>query len=387
MSGSVIQIHAHAPAPSEVQLRKGGVELVDVFTDRWLGLCRESGIDAPFYHPAWIGAYLRAFESRARVLLVTAHSGERLTAVLPLIQERATLCGIPVRKLRGAANAHCNRFDLVRAAGGEGDAAVRLIWETLCKRSDWDVIELPYVVSGGAAEQLLDLAAADGHFTGKYELGCSPYIPLGGVDDVARIPRNSHFRQNLRRRMRKAQSQYGVRLIRIDSADPKALWQYYELESRGWKGKDKAAIASTEWIRGFYDEIARIGARDGYFVLYLLEFGDRTVAGHFGLVYNGRYYCPRVSYDETYAAFGPGHLIVEAILRDLVQRGVCEFDFLGGWMEWKGEWTQLSRPYNCCYIFRPGLFGRTLCWMKLDLMTKARESWRQLRFHIRRRFR
>src|SRR5437762_3376148 len=122
--------------------------------------------------------------------------------------------------LRGAANTHSCRFDLLCASGSDGEFAVRAIWESI---------------------------------------------------------KNHPSRAGLER--------------------------FYELERDGCKGKRNTAIACCPAIRRFYDTIAKAGAQAGFFSLYLLEFGDSVVAGHFGLAYNGRYYSPKVAYDEKFAAY------------------------------------------------------------------------------------
>jgi CelD/BcsL family acetyltransferase involved in cellulose biosynthesis len=125
------------------------------------------------------------------------------------------------------------------------------------------------------------------------------------------------------------QAQGTLRLSRIDRADAAALDRFFALERSGWKGAMGTAIACQESTRRFYDEIARAGERFGYFTLYLLEFGNEVVAGHYGLTYKGHYYTPKVAYDEKYSKLGPGHIIVDAVLRECLQRGLHEFDFLG----------------------------------------------------------
>ena len=245
--------------------------------------------------------------------------------VLPLIEENTLFCGFPVRMLRGAANVHSCRFDLLCASGPDGELAVKAIWESIKKDTTWDVIELPYVPSGGAAEQLLRQASGDGFLTGQIESDETPYIP--NLQHSMLRSGHSHFQSNVRRRMRKAREQWPVRLNRVVTTDAAALERSYELESSGWKGKGKTAIACSPAIRRFYDAIAKAGAQAGYFSLYLLEFGDTVVAGHFGLAYNGHYYSPKVAYDERFAAYGPGHLIVDAILRDIADRKTKEWSW------------------------------------------------------------
>jgi len=360
------------------QIERGDVHLIERIAAQWLQLCKEATNDEPFYRPEWVGAYLRAFEPRGGLLLVTAHMEERLMGVLPLIEENTLFCGFPVRMLRGAANVHSCRFDLVRASGPDGELAVKAIWETIKKDTTWDVIELPYVPSGGAAEQLLRLASGDGFLTGQTESDETPYIP--NLQHSMLRSGHSHFQSNVRRRMRKAREQWPVRLNRVVTTDPAALERFYELESSGWKGKSKTAIACSPAIRRFYDAIAKAGAQAGYFSLYLLEFGDTVVAGHFGLAYNGHYYSPKVAYDERFAAYGPGHLIVDAILRDIADRGFQGYDFLGPRMEWKTEWTKDLRGHSFCYVFRPGLFGSILYSARLKVREKLAEFARRAAF-------
>jgi len=296
---------------------------------------------------------------------------ERLMGVLPLIEENTLFCGFPVRMLRGAANVHSCRFDLLCASGPDGELAVKAIWKSIKKDTTWDVIELPYVPSGGGAEQLLRLASGHGFLTGQTESDETPYIP--NLQHSMLRSGHSHFQSNVRRRMRKAREQWPVRLNRVVTTDPAALERFYELESSGWKGKGKTAIACSPAIRRFYDAIAKAGAQAGYFSLYLLEFGDTVVAGHFGLAYNGHYYSPKVAYDERFAAYGPGHLIVDAILRDIADRGFEGYDFLGPRMEWKTAWAKDLRSHSFCYVFRPGLFGSILCTARLKVREKLAE--------------
>ncbi len=360
-----------------VRTQRGGIELLEQLAPEWLALSAESPEDEPFKHPDWIRAYLQVFEPGCKLELITAHVDDRLQALLPLVEQKTSFCGFPARKLRGPANVHSYRFDMVSGPGVQGDEAGKRIWESLRERKDWDLVELPDVPQGGAAESLLEAARQDGYLTGMWESIKSPYISLSGVTDASLIPRSAHFRQNLRRRLRKAQAKWNVRLSRTEKADPIALERFLQIERSGWKGERGTAIASEADTLRFYDEIARIAEQRGYFSLYLLEFGDKAVAGHFGLTYNNRYYSPKVAYDESFAEYGPGHLIVDAILRDCLQRGLQEFDFLGPSMEWKTEWTPKVRIHASCYIFQQGLLGRTLYSAKFKLMTELRKVARQ----------
>jgi len=181
------------PQAPLAEVQTGGVELIDALAEEWRGLCEEEPNDQPFCRPEWVGAYLRAFAPRAKLVLITARVDGRLRAVLPLIEERGFLCGLPVRKLRSAANVHCVRFDMVRGAGAEGEAAVLAVWRRLRDLPGWDLIDLPYAYEGGTLEQLLRAAREDEYLVESVQSWRSVYVPLPGENGA---PQNWFFVQS-----------------------------------------------------------------------------------------------------------------------------------------------------------------------------------------------
>lgn len=336
----------------------GGREILDRLAGPWEALCDEGPSDAPFYRPAWIRTWYEAFCPGARLRVVVAWRGDRLRGLLPLVECRGRMRGVPIRLLRGAANVHSCRFDLIRGAG-DGEAAVSAIWRELARSGGWDVIEIPDVPEGGSAEGLVRHAASEGHPTGRWESMRSPFVPLGGgADPLAGT--DAKFRSNLRRRRRRLEERGALELRRFDRFDPQALQAFYDLERSGWKGRVGTAIACAEATRRFYDGIARWAGDAGCLSLYALLLEGRPVAMHFGLEHGGRYLLPKPAYDERHGDCSPGQLLVQAVLADCAARGLREFDFLGPSMEWKGEWTDRVRPHAFWYVFRRGPVGRAL---------------------------
>ncbi len=354
-------------------VNRGGMELVDNVAGEWRELCSASEL-APFHHPEWIAAYLRAFAPRATVRLLTARAGSRLRAVLPLM-EQSKFCGLPARVLRGTSNVHSCQFDLV--TGKEQTAAsIGAVWNHLKEMSDWDVLEFNDVPAGGAAEQLLALAASDDYPVGQWPTNVSPYVSLRGAADALQVIPGGEFRRELRRQMRRASEKWQIELHRSDSACAGDLQQFYAIEMSGWKGRNHSAIASRPATQLFYDEIAKSASTLGYLSLYLLHFDGVPVAGHFGLTYRGRYYTPKIAYDERFASVGPGHLLIEAVLRDCISRGIGEYDIVGPSVPWKLKWTSNTRSHAHCYVFRKGAYGRVLHAVKCRFMTRLRVAAR-----------
>ena len=351
------------------EFHRGGLELVDNIAGEWRALCAATD-SAPFHHPEWVVAYLRAFAPSAVVRLLTVRADGGLCGVLPMTEE-SSFYGLPARVLRGASNVHSIRFDLVVGAG-QAETAIGATWSRLKAMNDWDVLEFKDVPVGGAAEQLLARAVADGYLIGQWKTDSTPQVSLCGASDALQVIPSGRFRRDLRRNIRHAHEKWHVELCRADSASPEQLRQFYELEMSGWKGRQKTAIALHPATQLFYDEIAKSTSSLGYFSLYLLHFDGVPVAGHFGLTYRGRYYAPKVAYDEQYAGVAPGHMLVEAVLRDCIARGVTLYDTLGSSAPWKLKWTSTTRDHAHCYIFAKSAYGGILHLVRCGAMAKLR---------------
>lgn len=352
--------------PVEVDVLAGGPQILERIAAEWRTLCDEGPCDEPFYRPEWISAHLRAFEPDASLRVYTARSGGRLRAVLPLVEERATVRGIPVRKLRSAAGVHSCRFDLVHGRD-DGMEMGRRIWERLRASGGWDVIEITDVPEGGVIDRLLGVAEEDGHPIGRWESLRTPYIPIDGTFDQVLERTDAKFRANVRRRRKKLEGKGAVRFVHTKEADARVLADFYELERSGWKGERGTAIGCDPKTRRFYDQIATWASEQGCLSLYALELEGRPVAMHYGLTWRGRYFLPKPAFDEGHRECSPGQLLLHDVLRSCAEQGLREFDFLGPWMEWKADWTDQVRVHHWCYVFRKGPVGQALHAAKFRL--------------------
>ena len=327
-----------------------------------------------FLRHEFILAWLDNFAPQRTWRVCTARDGEgALLAVLPLVEQRTHLCGVPVLELAGAANAHSCRFDLLCMPGAEREVASAL--DAFLAAGRHDVLRLPDVPEGGAARALYERAAARGAPVGAWPSQDSPYFPLPRTWEALEQSLDARFRANLRRRRRKLASQGELQLQRVEGGAQldAALEEGLLLEATGWKGRNGTAMAQDRSTRDFYVELAHVAAARGWLALYLLRVQGRAVGFHYALAYEGRYLLLKPAYDEQVAACSPGQLLVEDVARDGVSRGWTEFDFLGPDMTWKRDWTSARRHHDWLYVFRDTRLGRALASAKFRLVPAARE--------------
>jgi CelD/BcsL family acetyltransferase involved in cellulose biosynthesis len=369
------------PAATIPAVREGcGTTAIAALQNDWRSLCANAGNDEPFYRPEWIEAYVQAFAPEAKLIVAAARCGGRLSGILPLISGRTMFCGLPARILSSPTNPHSPRFDLLRARGDSGDAAVDAIWEALKTLQGWDVIELREVPEDGAAMRLLDLAARDGYLTGRWQSKQTPIVLTAASTAEPWLEHGSaSFRKNLRRVERKLAALGEVRARSIDTPDLSWMEAFYALERSGWKGASGSAIACHPGTRYFYDRIARSAGQFGDFLMHALECDGRLVGASYGIRYRDRLYTPKLGIDEHFKACSPGHLTVQAILRDCVARGITVCDFVGPCLEWEAHWASFTRPHDWIWIFRNSIVGRCLHAAKFT----ARPALRRVHGYLR----
>ena len=339
----------------------------------WDALVEATG-NTVFYRHAFIRIWVDNFapEARLRVLIARAVDG-RLVGVLPLLDSRGSLYGVPVQELASTANPHSCRFDLVTTDAATVGAA---FLEHLECDPDWTLLRIIDVPEQGAAFSILEAAAARGYPHGTWTSLESPFIPLATRWEEQQARLQSKFKANLRRRRKKLEERGKVTFERVSGGtllDAK-LEEGFALERSGWKGQRGTAMAQDPKTRGFYTELARHLSYRGELALYFLRLDGRAVAFHFGIESAGRYYLLKPGYDETLKECSPGQLLMEEVLRACVNAGLSELDFLGPDMPWKRDWTERVRVHTWLFIFRNSRFGRALCRAKFEWVPKAKEA-------------
>jgi CelD/BcsL family acetyltransferase involved in cellulose biosynthesis len=335
-----------------VRADRGGVELIDRFADEWHDLCRDARDDQPFFHPEWVGAYLRTFFPSARLLVITARVKNTLSLILPLMEETGTFSKIPVRRLRVPVNSTSGRFDAICRVGPMGDAALRATWNFLRDLRGWNVLQFFDSLDGSAVSRIVEMAIADGFRTVTVPDRPNPVIRVpSDPAQLQKMPPNSKLRSQLRQIRHRVQQAGRLTFCRTTEATPEALERFYRLEASGWKAHS-GSCALTDGSRPFYDQVMQAAAHRGLLSLYTLELNGNLIAAHMSLVHRDRCYSPKVAYNEDYKPFAPGHLMIAEILQDCFQRGIKVFDITGQDQPWKLKWTSECRQVSHHYIFK-----------------------------------
>jgi CelD/BcsL family acetyltransferase involved in cellulose biosynthesis len=337
----------------------------------WNDAVERAGTAHPFLRHEWMRTWWEAFgggDCQLRVLVV--RSGDRITAIAPLMRETGRMYGVPVRRLRFLQNDHTPRADVIVAERPE--QSYRAIWQALVDdRDNWDVLQLSQLPGESTTRETFSKLAADGGYaTGVWRSGDSPYVTLNGSWDAYFSGRSAKFRQNVRNRISRLR-QFGepqLEVVSDGAAIQRASEDAVRLEESGWKNDAGTAIGADEATRAFYTSLVERAMARGWLRLLFLTVNGRRIAGSFGLCYQRRLFLCKTGYDPTYAKCSPFKVLTYLLLREAFAEGLAEVDLLGDPEPWKLEWTTTTRQHDWLFVFSGTARARLLYPVKFRLL-------------------
>lgn len=319
----------------------------------WNCLVEEAGIDHPFLTHEWVRTWWKSFGAGKKLHILVVQLGDEAIAIAPLMLSQERIYGFQVRRLGSIDNAHTPRFDFIIARWPE--EAYRAIWSCLLKqRGQWDVLELNQLPFGSRTlEELPRLAAAEGFLIGTWHSEDSPYVEFTEGWE-AYLNSLSHNQRSLMHKRLKRLSRLGKIQLEVISCREKvksALAAGLRIEAAGWKSKTETAMLSWSDVGQFYAQMAFEAAPRGILRLLFLSVGETRIAFAYALCYKNKLYVLKAGYHPDYAVYSPYNLLCYLVFQDACERGLAEYEFLGGSDEWKLHWTKQTRAHYWLYIF------------------------------------
>jgi CelD/BcsL family acetyltransferase involved in cellulose biosynthesis len=342
----------------------------DLLVDEW-------GIDRVFLSHAWFRTWWEAFGNNNELFVVTVRSSGRLVAAAPMMRTSASIYGFKATALHAIYNPHTPRYDFI--VGDHQDVRLyEAIWETLVEQAHCDMIVLAQVpMESDTILSMEKLAKHGGWLTGQWMAPAAPYIRLADY---------STFFQSLRSSSRFTLTKRYSRLNKVEPVEvevvsdaarvDEAMQDGLRIEAAGWKGRQGTAMLSNPAVTQFYTRLAHREAELGQLRLTFLRTGGKRISFNYLLENRKKLYAVKIGYDPKYHAYSPGNMLLNLILKDACDRGIYEYDLLGGADEWKFEWTKESREHRWLFLFRNRLRARALHHLKFGVVPFVKKHLR-----------
>jgi CelD/BcsL family acetyltransferase involved in cellulose biosynthesis len=186
------------------------------------------------------------------------------------------------------------------------------------------------------------------------------YVDLQSGWDQYLATRPARVLADHRRKVRRLQAAGRIRFhsIKADPAKlPELLDEAFDVEADGWKGKTGSAMRFNDPIRRFVSCLADEFARTSQLQIDFLRVNDTAIAMDILLEHDGKLWEIKKGYREGAQQYSPGMLLLHETLRDLCNRGLKGYEFLGSGDRLQADWATGRRELQTLVYYPYDLGG------------------------------
>jgi CelD/BcsL family acetyltransferase involved in cellulose biosynthesis len=359
---------------------RGGFEGLRAEWDR---LLEASPSDGFFLTWEWLYTWWKHLGGERRLALLAVRCGGELAAVAPLALARSRAWRpLPVTSLQllGTGQVGSDYLDLVARSGDEHRAAGALAEHLGRHRGMIELGQLP--AERSSATLVAERLRERGWGALERTTHVCPFIDLAGESWESYFAGlGSSHRANLRRRLRKLEAGFDVRLERVESEAElrEAFTVLVELHHRRWADRGGSDAFGGPAVVAFHRELASRCLRRGWLRLYVLRLDGRPAAALYGFLYRGRFLFYQGGFDPAFADWSVGLVTMGLTIRSAIEEGAREYDLLHGDEDYKFLWTNRTRELARLELYPPtaaGLLERRLRQATRTLKGRLR-GWRR----------
>ncbi len=345
------------------------IERFNAIEPEWDRLVERSGGDRVFSSHAWFRTWWESFGSGKQLHIITVRAGRELVAAAPMMKTRPRMFGIRLHLLESIYNPHVPRCDFI-IADRRNDVLYRSIWSGLRDQVECDAVALKQIPEESATHRVIErIAVSDGWRAGEWKPRRSPYVRLGNSHEDLLANLKGTDRYNLRKRYERLQGKgcVDVEVITERHAVADAMRDGLRIEAAAWKGGRGTAMICDPAVSEFYVRLAERQADRGQLRLTFLRIAGKRISFSYILRGGNKLCAVKIGYDPDYHAYSPGTMLLNLILKDAIEEGMTEYDFLGDDDEWKLDWTRETRGHRWLFLFRNRPRARLLHFLKCEM--------------------
>ncbi|MEW6379717.1 MAG: GNAT family N-acetyltransferase [bacterium] len=335
--------------------------------DTILERCASSSI---FLTWEWLFTWWVHYQQNRKLFLILFREKGELQGIAPLFHEEEVRGGIRMRTLRflGSDGPACSEFlDLIIAPGYDTEVYQRF-GEFLKERSPlWDRIVLNPLSWGNSEIYRLYRMLNRSYSAELEEAFRCPYIRLPSDWDQFLVRLSRNFRQQIRTSLRKFEQQTEMRyLSNAQDIFPVPLL-VNTLRTLNGQRMERKGIDSTLKISSFHRfllDVAEHLHRRGWLSCSLIQRDQQIAAIIFNFRYGKKVWYYQAGFLPEYAHFRPGTLLFAQTIREAIEAGFLEYDFLRGEEEYKYRWGSLNRPVTTFRLYNRKLFPQMIYYFR-----------------------
>lgn len=330
-------------------------QLTAAFKQEWSDLLQSARADLSLA-PEWFASTVHARSADNCAYVFAIYDGNRLIGVLPHVDRRNHVLGIPVSTAESPGSyLVANHPGLIA-----GDAQV-VLGAILDHSNSCDVLVLPNLpIDSATLAAVYQLAGTRGLIAVSRPGHSSPYLSIATSWDEFIASKDKKLRYKVRNSLKDLEAAGTVREEWITSATQcdRFYADMLQIESHSWKVAAGMAISGSELEQAYYRRLLPFLAQRDALRANAIYLDENPVAYSLCYLSQGAFRQLKTSFDDRHAKLSPGSAVLHRALQRAFEAGGCEFDFLGDMMQHKNHWASGVREHRTVYLFLRSWRGR-----------------------------
>ena len=341
--------------------------------DDWRALAeqRSNGFVTPEWFRSWWDH--QGHTSSSPLISVARRSDGSVAGVMPLVLDESSL----PRAIRFAGATIGDRFHPAASEADEASVATATMQALEVAGMDHRMVLLEYIDTRSRWWRLMQGASSLRRTIIEQQQTTVSFIDLRHLDWEGYVSRrSSKFRKQIRRGERILDREHTMRLRGTTKdtleADIAELFRLHDLRRSGLGGSSLDAPARRV-LRAF----AIAAHRRGWLRLNMMEADGAPVAAFLGWRVGDCYVSYQGGFDPAWSKRSVGVAIEAMNIRNAIEEGAAEYDFLLGTEDWKSRFAAETRPTQTAVLLRARRPTRVL----VAAEARARRAGSRMREH------
>jgi CelD/BcsL family acetyltransferase involved in cellulose biosynthesis len=212
----------------------------------------------------------------------------------------------------------------------------------------WDIVELHYISEESPIAKNYDTLFKDFKFRASIQQhNICPYIPLSSNRDFYENLYNQSLVKYLKRKTRKFDRDLNHRILTIsDLSDLEgSLENLFDLHKKRRNHQLQLGQFRSEDSKQLFRNLSYDLFKRGWLKVVFLLVDDQKVACLYNFEFKNRAYFYQSGLDPNpkFAKYSLGYIILAFTIKEALESGIKEYDFLSGNEDYKKEWTRVYR--------------------------------------------
>lgn len=312
----------------------------------------------------WLSLWWHHYGGERRLRVLVASADGVIVGILPLYIERSRLVRfVSIQNLRMVGSGGDTSPDYLGPIVLEQfrEQACQAFAGWIANSSEWDMLHLNDLVSGTGIRKCIATACAT--YRRPVRIGTAAKIavvtlPSTWDEYLASLDKGDRY--SVTRYLKKAEKSGASRFYwwEDQATLDQAIDRLIVLHRMRWHGRSASHSFASERYIAFHRTLMKRLAERGELALQCLEHEGEIIAMQYEYLFRGRLYDFQGGFDPSYANLRPGRVLTTWALRDAIERGIREYDFLKGEYRHKLLWTRQFRKTGYVRSFSTGWRGR-----------------------------